>query len=101
MESCDMNGGTLPQKKGISTSSVVLITLGVFMAVFITAMTVIYCVKGSTPDTLIQCVMGGSGFEALLMAGIRISKVIAGNTGQKMSAGYQPGEMEENNGSSD
>ena len=86
MESCNMNGGALPQKKKISTSSVVLIVLGVFMVAFITAMTVIYCVKGSTPDTLIQCVMGGGGFEAFLLAGIRVSKVIAGN---------KPGETEE------
>ena len=79
MESCDVNSGALPQQKGISTSSVVLITLGVFLLAFIIAMTAIYCVKGSTPDTLIQCVMGGGGFEALLLAGIRVSKVIAGN----------------------
>ena len=83
------------QKKGISTSSVILIVLGVFLLAFITAMTVIYCVKGSTPDTLIQCVMGGGGFEALLLAGIRVSKVIAGGTGQKVNTGYQTGEMEE------
>ena len=82
------------QKKGISTSSVILIVLGVFLLAFITAMTVIYCVKGSTPDTLIQCVMGGGGFEALLLAGIRVSKVIAGGTGQKVNIGYQTGEME-------
>ena len=82
------------QKKGISTSSVILIVLGVFLLAFITAMTVIYCVKGSTPDTLIQCVMGGGGFEALLLAGIRVSKVIAGGTGQKVNTGYQTGEME-------
>ena len=95
MESCDMNSGVLPQRKGISTSSMVLIVLGVFMAAFITAMTVIYCVKGSTPDTLIQCVMGGGSFEALLTAGIRISKVIsAGRSGKT-------GEMEENNGTLD
>ena len=95
MGSCDVNSGVLPQKKKISTSSVVLITLGVFMAVFISAMTVIYCVKGSTPDTLIQCVMGGGSFEALLTAGIRISKVIsAGRSGKT-------GEMEENNATFD
>ena len=88
MGSCDMNGGVLPQRKTISTSSVVLIVLGGFLLAFIIAMTAIYCVKGSTPDTLIQCVMGGGGFEALLLA----SKVIAGN---------KPGEMEGNNGLSD
>ena len=95
MESCNMNGGALPQRKKISTSSVVLIVLGGFMAAFIIAMTTIYCVKGSTPDTLIQCVMGGGSFEALLTAGIRISKVIAGGSGQKLNAGYQTGETEE------
>ena len=92
MGSCDMNGGVLPQRKTISTSSVVLIVLGGFLLAFIIAMTAIYCVKGSTPDTLIQCVMGGGGFEALLLAGIRVSKVITGN---------KPGEMEGNNGTPD
>lgn len=86
------------QKKGISTSSVVLIVLAVFLLAFIIAMTVIYCLKGSTPDTLIQCVMGGGGFEAFLLAGIRVSKVIAGNRPEEKTLSGQTGEMEGNHG---
>lgn len=61
------------------TADRVLIILGLFLLVFIVTMTVIFCVKGSTPDVLIQCVLGGSGLEALVLAAIKISKVRAGN----------------------
>lgn len=60
------------------TADRVLIILGLFLLVFIVTMTVIFCVKGSTPDVLIQCVLGGSGLEALVLALIKISKVRAG-----------------------
>ena len=43
----------------------VILCLGLFAVIFIVAMTIIFCVKGSTPDTLILCVLSGSGFEAL------------------------------------
>lgn len=62
----------------MKTSNIVLAALGLFLVAFIIAMIVIFCVKGMTPDTLIQCVMGGGGLEALVLAGIKISKVIAG-----------------------
>lgn len=66
------------------TSHIILLVLGLFSLVFITAMTVIFCVKGTTPDSLIQYTLGAGGFEALLLAGIRISKVLAdGSSGQK------------------
>ncbi|MBD5162167.1 MAG: hypothetical protein HDT14_09175 [Oscillibacter sp.] len=60
------------------TSDRVLALLGLFLLAFIVAMAVIFCVRGAVPDTLIQCTMGGGGLEALLLAGIKISKVIAG-----------------------
>lgn len=63
----------------MKTSNVVLALLGVFAAGFIAAMTVIFCIKGAVPDTLIQYTLGAGGVEALLLAGIKISKVIAGN----------------------
>lgn len=49
-------------------------------------MTVIFCVKGAVPDTLIQYTLGAGGVEALLLAGIKISKVRAGES---------PGERED------
>ena len=59
--------------------------MGLFAAAFITAMTVIFCIKGTVPDTLIQYTLGAGGVEALLLAGIKMSKVIAGgrNAGEK------------------
>lgn len=68
------------------TSNKVLLAMGLFAGVFIIAMTVIFCVKGSVPDTLIQYTLGAGGVEALLLAGIKISKVRAGDT---------PGESED------
>lgn len=60
------------------TSNRVLALLGGFLVAFITAMGVIFCVKGDTPDTLIQYTLGAGGVEALLLAGIKISKVVSG-----------------------
>ena len=60
------------------TSNVILLGMGVFAVGFIVAMTVIFCVKGAVPDTLIQYTLGAGGVEALLLAGIKISKVKAG-----------------------
>lgn len=65
------------RKKG-KTSDVILLVMGLFAAAFIVAMTVIFCVKGAVPDTLIQYTLGAGGVEALLLAGIKISKVRAG-----------------------
>ena len=56
----------------------ILLLLGVFLLVFITAMTVVFCVKGETPDMLIQYTLGAGGVEAMLLAGIKVSKVLAG-----------------------
>ena len=69
------------RKKG-KTSDVILLVMGLFAAAFIVAMTVIFCVKGSVPDTLIQYTQGAGGVEALLLAGIKITKVRAGEGGR-------------------
>jgi hypothetical protein len=42
---------------------------------FEAAMFITYWVKGSIPDTLVQYTLGASGLEALLLAGITVSKV--------------------------
>ena len=62
----------------MKTSNKILLFLGLFALVFIVTMTVIFCVYQSVPDTLIQCVLGAGGVEALALAGIKISKVING-----------------------
>ncbi len=65
------------RQKKRNTSNVILLAMGVFALVFIVAMSVIFCIKGSVPDTLIQYTLGAGGVEALLLAGIKISKVRA------------------------
>lgn len=67
-----------PTSKELKTSNVVLAILGIFLLGFIVTMIVVFCVKDSVPDTLIQYTMGAGGIEALLLAGIKVSKVIAG-----------------------
>ena len=61
------------------TSNKILLVLGLFLLAFIAAMTVIFCVKGAVPDTLIQYTLGAGGVEALLLAGIKVSKVLSGD----------------------
>lgn len=61
------------------TSNIILALLGVFLLAFIAAMTAIFCIKGAVPDTLIQYTLGAGGVEALLLAGIKISKVLSGD----------------------
>ena len=70
----------------MKTSNLILAVLGLFLLAFIAAMTVIFCVKGAVPDTLIQYTLGAGGVEALLLAGIKVSKVISGD---------KPGERED------
>ncbi len=72
------------RRREAKTSNVILLALGLFAFGFIVAMTVIFCVRGSVPDTLIQYTLGAGGVEALLLAGIKISKVRAGeNSGDE------------------
>ena len=52
----------------------VLLTIGVFLGLFIIAMVVLFCIYQSVPDTLIQCVLGSSAIELLLMAWITVTK---------------------------
>ena len=68
------------------TSNIILLVMGLFALAFIVAMTVIFCVKGAVPDTLIQYTLGAGGVEALLLAGIKVSKVL---TGDKLKEGEE------------
>ena len=62
----------------MKASDWILAALGLFALAFIAAMTAIFCVKGAVPDTLIQYTLGAGGVEALLLAGIKISKILKG-----------------------
>jgi hypothetical protein len=79
------------KKKRMSTMNKVLLILGLFIMAFIITMVVIFCVKGSTPDTLITYTLGAGGLEALFLAAIKISKVVAGGKNKKTE-----GETDEN-----
>ena len=61
-----------------NTSNLVLIILGAFLLVFIACMIVTFWRFQTVPDTLIQYTLGAGGVEALLLAGIKISKVVTG-----------------------
>lgn len=61
------------------TSNLVLLAIGIFIMAFIVSMEVIFCVTGSVPDTLIQYTLGAGGIEVLLLAAIKISKVVVGD----------------------
>lgn len=60
--------------KKLGTMDLILLLLGVFLALFTTAMTVIHCITGSTPDTLITCVFGICGVEGGVMGWIKTNK---------------------------
>lgn len=61
------------------TSNIVLLVLGIFILTFIISMEVIFCIKGSVPDSLIQYTLGAGGLEVLVLAAIKISKVVVGD----------------------
>ena len=69
------------RRREARTSNVILLAMGLFALVFIAAMIVTFWVKGAVPDTLIQYTLGAGGVEALLLAGIKITKVRAGEGG--------------------
>lgn len=61
-------------KNKLGTMDLILLIIGVFLALFTTAMIVIHCITGSTPDTLITCVFGICGIEGGVMGWIKTSK---------------------------
>ena len=65
-------------RKKRRTSNLILLILGIFILAFIVSMEVIFCVKGAVPDTLIQYTLGAGGMEVLVLAAIKISKVVTG-----------------------
>ena len=60
--------------KKLNTIDKVLIILASFLFLFITATVVIYTIMGWQYDTLISCVLGAGGIEAIAGAFIQIAK---------------------------
>lgn len=61
------------------TSDLILAMIGGFAFIFIVVMIITFWVKDAVPDTLIQYTLGAGGVECLLLAGIKVSKVVMGN----------------------
>lgn len=66
------------------TSNLILLVIGVFILSFIVLNEVIFCIKGSTPDVLIQYTLGAGGVEVLMLAAIKVSKVVVGDKTTKV-----------------
>ena len=74
------------RKKKRKTSNIVLVLLGICILLFTISMIVTFWFKGSVPDTLIQYTLGAGGIEALLLAGIKISKVLTESKSKSKAA---------------
>lgn len=59
-----------------NTANWVLAFIGGFIVLFVVAMIVTYWRFQMIPDTLVQYTLGAGGIECLLLAGIKITKVI-------------------------
>lgn len=73
----------MKKSKQRKTSNLILLVIGILIVTFIVSMEVIFCIKGSVPDVLIQYTLGAGGLEVLLLAAIKISKVVAGEKVKK------------------
>ena len=81
----------------MKTSDKVLLSLGLFLLAFITCMVVTFWRFQSVPDALIQYTLGAGGVEALVLAGIKVSKVVTG----RKSAGEREDTYERTDSESD
>lgn len=79
-------------KKKRKTSNIILLVVALFMLTFIISMEVIFCVKGSVPDTLIQYTLGAGGVEVVLLAAIKISKLVVGEKPTEETEGNTDGD---------
>lgn len=59
-----------------NTANWILALIGAFIVIFIIAMIITYWRFQTIPDTLVQYTLGAGGIECLLLAGIKITKVI-------------------------
>ena len=58
--------------KGMKTISKYVIGTVIYMLVFITVMTVIFCFKGSVPDALIYCALPAGAVEMVLTVVLKV-----------------------------
>lgn len=77
-----MSGKHLPKKRKRNTSNIILAAVGVFILAFVTVMIITFWKFQAVPDTLITYTLGAGGVEAVVLAGIKISKVLRGEKGE-------------------
>lgn len=63
-----------------NTANTILTIMGGFICLFVIVMIITFWKFGSVPDTLIQYTLGAGGVECLLLAAIKVSKVMKGET---------------------
>lgn len=63
-----------------NTANIILTIMGAFICLFVIVMIITFWKFGSVPDTLIQYTLGAGGVECLLLAAIKVSKVVKGGT---------------------
>lgn len=59
----------------MKTLDKVIIAVAVFLALFIIANEVIFCIKDAIPDTLVSCVLGAGLGEVILTTVITVYKI--------------------------
>lgn len=69
-------GGKRSDKFAKNTANTILLAIAIFILLFVVTMIVTYWKYQSVPDALIQYTLGAGGIECLLLAGIKITKVI-------------------------
>lgn len=67
---------TKSRKKTMKTRNKILIIVSIFLLVFIIAMIIIFCVKGTVPDTLIEKVLGVGGVVDVMTAVITVADMV-------------------------
>lgn len=58
----------------MKTLNKILIIIGIFLALFIITMIILFCIYQNIPDTLVVGVLGSGGTECILCAIIEIVK---------------------------
>ena len=67
---------TKTRKKTMKTRNKILIIVSIFLLVFIIDMTIIFCVTGIVPDTLIEKVLGVGGVVDVMTATITVADMV-------------------------
>ena len=70
------NKKTKTRKKTMKTRNKILIIVSIFLLVFIISMIIIFCVKVTVPDTLIEKVLGVGGVLDVMTSVITVADMV-------------------------